>query len=177
MQWTIDPAHTNVEFSVKHLGIATVKGRFRQFSATAETGADGKLVSISATIDANSVDTGVEQRDNHLRSADFFEVAKFPAINFKSTGISYSSGNDAVVKGELTLHGITKPVSFTLEQESEIKDPWGNQRIASVAIGKLSRKEWGLTWNQALELGGVVVSDEVKFSLEVQVIAAQAKAA
>lgn len=177
MLWTIDPAHTNVEFSVKHLGIATVKGRFRQFTASAETTADGRLQSISATIDANSIDTGVEQRDNHLRSADFFEVAKFPAINFASTSISYNSANEAVVKGNLTLHGITKPVSFTLEQESEIKDPWGNQRIASVSSGKLSRKEWGLTWNQALELGGVVVSDEVKFSLEVQVIAAQAKAA
>lgn len=177
MQWNIDPAHTSVDFSVKHLGIATVKGRFRRFSATAETAPDGKLVSISATIDASSIDTGVEQRDNHLRSADFFEVDRFPAINFVSTGIKYTSANEAVVKGDLTLHGITKPVSFTLEQESEIKDPWGNQRIASVASGKLSRKEWGLTWNQALELGGVVVSDEVKFSLEVQVIAAQAKAA
>jgi polyisoprenoid-binding protein YceI len=177
MQWNIDAAHTHVEFSVKHLGIATVKGRFRQFTATAETGADGRLTEITATIDANSVDTGVEQRDNHLRSGDFFDVARFPAINFKSTAISYTSDNDAVVKGELTLHGVTKPVSFTLEQEAEIKDPWGNRRIASVATGKLSRKEWGLTWNQALELGGVVVSDEVKFSLEVQVIAAQAKAA
>lgn len=177
MQWNIDAAHTHVEFSVKHLGIATVKGRFRQFSATAETSADGKLTSVTATIDANSIDTGVEQRDTHLRSADFFEVAKFPAINFKSTAIDYTSDNDAVVKGELTLHGITRPVSFTLEQEATIKDPWGNQRIASVATGKLSRKEWGLTWNQALELGGVVVSDEVKFSLEVQVVAAQALAA
>lgn len=177
MLWNIDPAHTSVEFSVKHLGIATVKGRFRQFTATAEASAESKVTSIHATIDANSIDTGVEQRDNHLRSADFFEVEKFPAINFVSTGISYSSPTSAVVNGNLTLHGITRPVSFTLEQEPEIRDPWGNQRIASVATGKLSRKEWGLTWNQALELGGVVVSDEVKFTLEVQVVAAQAKAA
>lgn len=177
MLWNIDAAHTSVEFSVKHLGIATVKGQFRQFTATAEAGADGRLTSLNATIDANSVDTGVEQRDNHLRSGDFFDVAKFPAINFVSTGVNYSSPTEATVTGNLTLHGITKPVTFALEQEAEIKDPWGNQRIAAVAKGKLSRKEWGLTWNQALELGGVVVSDEVKFNLDVQVIAAQAKAA
>jgi polyisoprenoid-binding protein YceI len=177
MQWTIDAAHTNVDFSVKHLGIATVKGRFRQFSASAETSADGRLTGISATIDANSIDTGVEQRDNHLRSADFFDVARFPAINFVSTAITYSSPTEAAVQGDLTLHGVTRQVSFILEQEAPITDPWGNQRIASTATGKLSRKEWGLTWNQALELGGVMVSDEVKFSLEVQVIAAKAQAA
>ena len=177
MQWNIDAAHTAVEFSVKHLGIATVKGHFRQFTATAEASAEGRLTSLNATIDANSVSTGVEQRDNHLRSPDFFEVAKYPAINFVSTSVSYSSPTEATVTGNLTLHGITKPVTFTLEQEPEIKDPWGNQRIAAVAKGKLSRKEWGLTWNQALELGGVVVSDEVKFNLDVQVIAAQAQAA
>lgn len=177
MIWNIDPAHTSVEFSVKHLGIATVKGHFRKYTATADAGPDGKLTSINATIDANSVDTGVEQRDNHLRSADFFDVSKFPAINFASTAIAYSSPSEAVIQGNLTLHGVTRPVTFTLEQENEIKDPWGNQRIASIAKGKLSRKEWGLTWNQALELGGVVVSDEVKFSLDVQVIAAQAIAA
>jgi polyisoprenoid-binding protein YceI len=177
MLWNIDAAHTAVEFSVKHLGIATVKGQFRQFTATAEATPEGKLTSLSATIDANSVDTGVAQRDNHLRSPDFFEVEKFPAINFVSTGVSYSSPTDATVSGNLTLRGITKPVTFTLEQEAQIKDPWGNQRIAAIAKGKLSRKEWGLTWNQALELGGVVVSDEVKFNLDVQVIAAQAQAA
>lgn len=177
MQWNIDNAHTTVEFSVKHLGIATVKGQFRQFNATAEATPEGKLTSLSATIDAASVDTGVEQRDNHLRSPDFFEVEKFPAINFVSTAVSYSSPTEATVTGNLSLHGITKPVTFTLEQEPAIRDPWGNQRIAAVAKGKLSRKEWGLTWNQALELGGVVVSDEVKFNLDVQVIAAQAKAA
>lgn len=177
MQWNIDAAHTTVEFSVKHLGIATVKGQFRQFTATADATADGKLTSLSATIDASSIYTGVEQRDNHLRSADFFEVDKFPAINFVATTVNYTSPSEATVTGDLTLHGITRPVTFSLEQEAPIKDPWGNQRIAASAKGKLSRKEWGLTWNQALELGGVVVSDEVKFNLDVQVIAAQAKAA
>jgi polyisoprenoid-binding protein YceI len=177
MQWNLDPAHTSIEFSVKHLGIATVRGRFRKFDATAEAGADGQLKRVEATIDASSVDTGVEQRDDHLRSADFFDVAKFPEIRFVSTGIRQTGSDEAVVTGDLTLRGVTRPMSFALAQGSAIKDPWGNQRIATTASGKLSRKEWGLTWNQALELGGVLVADEVRFTLEVQVIAAQAVAA
>ena len=177
MLWNLDPTHTTIEFIVKHLGIATVKGRFRTFSATAEAAPDGRLTRIEATIDANSIDTGVDQRDQHLRSPDFFDVAKFPEIRFVSTSIKPKASGESVVTGDLTLHGLTRPVTFTLEQGGAIRDPWGNQRIASTATGKLSRKEWGLTWNQALELGGVVVSDEVKFSLEVQVVAAQAVAA
>lgn len=177
MLWNLDPAHTTIEFSVKHLGIATVKGRFRSFSASAEAGADGRLSKIEATIDANSIDTGVDQRDQHLRSADFFDVANFPEIRFVSTSITPKGAGESVISGNLTLRGVTRPVTFTLEQENVIKDPWGNQRIASTATGKLSRKEWGLTWNQALELGGVVVSDEVKFTLDVQVVAAQPVAA
>lgn len=173
MLWNLDPTHTTIEFSVKHLGIATVKGRFRTFNASAETAADGKLTSIEATIDANSIDTGVEQRDQHLRSPDFFDVATYPEIQFVSTGIKANGANESIVTGNLTLHGVTRPVSFTLEQGSAIKDPWGNQRIASTVTGKLNRKDWGLTWNQALELGGVMVSEEVKFTFEVQVIAAQ----
>lgn len=176
MLWNIDPAHTSIEFSVKHLGIATARGTFRKFTATAAASASGALSAISATIEAASIDTGVDQRDTHLRSADFLAADQFPAINFVSTGITAKDG-ESVITGDLTLHGVTKPVTFTLEQAAPLKDPWGNQRIASTATGKLSRKEWGLVWNQALELGGVVVSDEVKFTLEVQVVAAQAMAA
>jgi polyisoprenoid-binding protein YceI len=176
MKWTIDPTHSAIEFSVKHLGIATVRGRFKKFSATAEAGSDGKLASVEAVIDAASVDTGTEQRDTHLRSPDFFDVEKYPEFRFVSKKVE-QKGGDSVIAGDLTLHGVTKPVTFTLEQGVPIKDPWGNQRIAATATGKLSRKEWGLVWNQVLELGGVAVSDEVKFSLEVQLIGAQAKAA
>ncbi len=177
MLWNIDPTHTSIEFSVKHLGIATVRGRFRKFTATAEAAPNGALTSVSATIEAASVDTGVEQRDTHLRSPDFFDAEQFPAINFVSTAVKASGDGESVVEGNLTLHGVTRPVSFRLEQSEAMKDPWGNQRIASTATGKLSRKEWGLVWNQVLELGGVTVSDEVKFTLEIQVVAAQAVAA
>ncbi len=177
MRWNIDPSHTSIEFSVKHLGIATVRGRFRKFEALAEVGPDGRLQRVEATIDAASIDTGVDQRDEHLRSADFFDVAKHPQIRFLSTGVRQNGAGEGVITGDLTLRGVTRPVSFTLEQGGAIRDPWGNQRIAATATGKLSRKDWGLTWNQALELGGVVVSDEVKFTLEVQVVAAQAVAA
>lgn len=177
MQWNLDPAHSSIEFSVKHLGIATVRGKFRKFAATAETGPDGRLERVDATIEAASIDTGVDQRDEHLRSADFFDVARHPEIRFASTGIAQTGAGEVVVTGELTLRGVTRPVRFTLEQGAAIKDPWGQQRVASSATGKLSRKEWGLTWNQLLEFGGVAVSDEVKFTLEVQAVAAQAMAA
>ena len=177
MRWNIDPTHTSIEFSVKHLGIATVKGRFRKFEAVAEAGPDGELKRVEATIDAASIDTGVDQRDDHLRSADFFDAAQYPQIRFVSTGITQNAAGESVVAGDLAIRGVTRPVSFTLEQGSAIKDPWGNQRIASTAAGKLSRKQWGLTWNQILELGGVAVSDEVKFTLDIQVVAAQAVAA
>jgi polyisoprenoid-binding protein YceI len=177
MRWNIDPTHTSIEFSVKHLGIATVRGRFRKFDAVAEAGPDGQLKRVEATIEAASVDTGVDQRDDHLRSADFFDVAKFPQIRFLSTRIEPKGAGESLITGDLTLRGVTRPVNFTLEQGGAIKDPWGNQRVASTATGKLSRKEWGLIWNQLLELGGVAVSDEVKFTFEVQVVAAQAVAA
>ncbi len=176
MKWNIDPAHTSIEFSVKHLGISTVKGRFNKFAAVAEVDENAQLKKIEATIEANSVDTGVAQRDDHLRSPDFFDVARYPEIKFVSTGIK-QNGAQSLITGDLTLHGVTKPVSFTLERENPVKDPWGNTRIASSATGKLNRKEWGLNWNQALELGGVLVGEEVKFTLEVQVVAAQAVAA
>lgn len=177
MQWNLDPTHTTIEFSVKHLGIATVRGRFRTFQAAAQTAADGTLTKIEATIDAASIDTGVEQRDGHLRSPDFFDVAKYPEIRFVSTGIKPNGPNESVITGNLTLHGVTNPVTFTLERSGVTKDPWGNRRVAATATGKLQRKDWGLTWNQTLELGGVLVSDEVKFTLEVQVVAAEPVAA
>lgn len=173
MLWNIDPTHTSIEFSVRHLGIATVKGRFKKFVAVAEADENGKLEQFEAVIEAASIDTGVDQRDDHLRSADFLDVAKYPELKFVSTGVK-QNGDQSVVTGELTLHGVTRPVTFKLEQEKPLKDPWGNTRIASTASGKLNRKDWGLNWNQALELGGVMVGEEVKFSLDIQVVAAQA---
>jgi polyisoprenoid-binding protein YceI len=170
MLWTIDPSHSTIDFAVRHLGIATVRGRFKNFTAQAELGPQGRLQKVEATIDAKSIDTGVADRDNHLRSPDFFDVAKYPEIRFVSTAIKPLGPGRTEVTGDLTMHGVTKPVSFVLEFSEAIKDPWGNRRLAAEASGKLNRKDWGLTWNQVLEVGGVVVSDEVKFSFEVEAV-------
>jgi len=170
MSWSIDPTHSSIDFAVRHLAISTVRGKFRNFTANAEMGPDGRLLKIEATIDAKSIDTGVADRDAHLRSADFFDVAKYPEIRFVSTFIKVLEAGRVEVTGDLTMRGVTKPVSFVLEQGQAIKDPWGNRRLAAGASGKLNRKDWGLTWNQVLELGGVAVSEEVKWSFEVEAV-------
>lgn len=165
--WTADLGHSSVEFAVKHLMISTVKGRFATFGATVVT-EEGALKSITAEIDAASINTGIDQRDQHLRSADFFEVEAYPVITFVSQEITPKGNGEYAVQGELSMHGITKPATFQVEVDgTEIKDPWGNRRIGATATGKLSRKEWGLLWNQALEFGGVAVSDEVKFTFHI----------
>ncbi len=170
--WTADLGHSSVEFAVKHLMVATVKGRFATFSASITT-AEGVLTGITAEIDPASINTGIDQRDAHLRSADFFDVERFPTMSFSSRTIAAQGNGEYTVEGDLTMRGQTKPVTFTVEVEgSEIRDPWGNRRVGATATGKLSRKEWGLTWNQALEFGGVTVSDEVKFTLNIAATAA-----
>jgi len=170
--WTADLSHSSVEFAVKHLMISTVKGRFAKFSASITTDA-GVLTGITAAIDPASIGTGIEQRDVHLRSADFFDVEKFPAMTFTSREVVNKGDGKYLVHGELAMRGEAKPVTFAVEVDgTEIKDPWGNRRVGATATGKLSRKEWGLTWNQALELGGVTVSDEVKFTLDIAATAA-----
>ena len=170
--WTADLAHSSVEFAVKHLVISTVKGRFAKFSASITT--DGSaLTGITAEIDPASIGTGIDQRDAHLRSADFFDVEKYPTMTFTSRKVIDKGNGEFAVEGELRMRGETKPVTFAVEVEgTEIKDPWGNRRVGATATGKLSRKEWGLTWNQALEFGGVAVSDEVKFTLYIAATAA-----
>jgi len=170
--WTADLGHSSVEFAVKHLMVSTVKGRFATFGASITT-ADGVLTGISAEIDPASIHTGIDQRDAHLRSADFFDVEQYPKMSFIGREIVAKGEGEYTVNGELTMRGETKPVTFTVTVEgSEIKDPWGNRRVGATATGKLSRKEWGLTWNQALEFGGVTVSDEVKFTFEIAATAA-----
>jgi polyisoprenoid-binding protein YceI len=170
--WTADLAHSGVEFAVKHLVISTVKGRFAKFSASITTDA-GVLTGITAEIDPASIGTGIEQRDAHLRSADFFDVEKYPTISFTSRKVIEKGNGEYSVQGELAMRGETKPVTFEVEVDgTEIRDPWGNRRVGATATGKLSRKEWGLIWNQALEFGGVAVSDEVKFTFNIAATAA-----
>ncbi len=177
MKWNIDPGHSGIEFGVKHLGIATVRGRFLKFGGVVEADAAGQPKRLEVTIDPASVDTNQAERDAHLRSPDFFDVAAHPTMTYRSTGIRPSGPHTFEIDGELTLRGVTKPVRFTASVEPAVADPWGNQRIAGQASGTISRKEWGLTWNSVLEAGGFLVGDEVRFSLEVEVVAERAAAA
>jgi polyisoprenoid-binding protein YceI len=173
MKWTLDTTHSAAEFAVKHLMISTVKGRFNTFTGSGTTNTDGTLKSAELTIDAASINTNVEARDNHLRSADFFDVAKFPTITFKSTKIE-QKGTDVTITGDLTMHGETKPVTLKGELTAAVTDPWGNQRTALAVTAKINRKDWGLQWNQALEAGGWAVGEDVKLSVEFEAVAVPA---
>ncbi|MBI5498558.1 MAG: YceI family protein [Deltaproteobacteria bacterium] len=169
MSWQLDPTHSSVAFSVRHMVVARVKGRFKEFSVS--LAADEKDLTASrlkAEIRADSVDTGVEQRDGHLKSPDFFDVAKFPTITFESSRVE-KHGDGHRVAGSLSMHGVTRPV--TLEVEGGFgKDPWGNRRAMFSARTSVERKDFGLTWNQALETGGVLVGDKVEIELDVELV-------
>ena len=170
MRWTIDTTHAEVEFSAKHLMISTVKGRFRTFSATGETNPDGTIKGMEMTIDAASLDTNVQQRDDPLKSADFFDVANHPNLTFRSTKVTHQ-GDQLTIVGDLTIRGTTRPVTLTGEYTAPAKDPWGNLRAALEVSTKINRKDWGLVWNMALEAGGVVVSEEVKLHIAAEATA------
>lgn len=166
MQWTLDPAHSQIQFSVKHMGISTVRGTFGQFTGSIEDD-NGVVKHVTVDIDVASLDTGNGQRDDHLRSPDFFDVAAFPKATFVLTAFD-RNGDDVTATGDLTIRGITKPVTLKGEVGGPAKDPWGNQKVSAELETKISRKEWGLVWNVALEAGGVLVSDEVKLRIDVQ---------
>ena len=170
--WKLDPAHSLAEFKVKHMMISNVKGRFTGLSGTLSLDeADYTHSAVEAYIDVATVKTGDEQRDGHLKSADFFDAEKFPAITFKSTNIDAKGGADYEVTGDFTLHGVTKSITLAVEDVSQpSKDPWGNQRIGLSATTRISRKDFGLTWNSALEAGGVLVGEDIAISLEVEFI-------
>lgn len=166
MQWTLDPAHSQIQFSVKHMGISTVRGTFGQFTGSIEDD-NGVVKHVTVDIDVASLDTGNGQRDDHLRSPDFFDAAAFPKATFVLTAFD-RNGDDVTATGDLTIRGITKPVTLKGEVGGPAKDPWGNQKVSAELETKISRKEWGLVWNVALEAGGVLVSDEVKLRIDVQ---------
>jgi polyisoprenoid-binding protein YceI len=172
--WNIDPAHTGAEFKVKHMMISHVKGTFRGISGVLKLNeADPSLSTIAATIPLATLATGDEQRDGHLKSPDFFDVEKFPSMTFKSTGVTQSGADTYSVVGDLTIHGVTRPVSFAVSDVSvPSKDPWGNTRIGLTITTRINRKDFGLTWNSALETGGLLVGDEVLVSLDAQFIKA-----
>lgn len=171
MQWNLDTGHSSIEFGVRHMGISTVRGRFTKFEAMPELNEDGLLTGVAATIDVASIDTGVQQRDDHLRSPDFFDAAQYPTMEFRSTDVERRNGRSYRVTGDLTMKGVTHPVTLDVEVSEPVKDPWGNERVAAEATGKLDRTKWGLKWNQVLEVGSLLVGEEVKFTIAVQVVA------
>ena len=170
--WKLDPAHSVAEFKVKHMMISNVKGQFKGVSgAVAWDGSDITKSSVEAKIDAATIHTNDAQRDGHLKSADFFDVEKYPELSFNSTGIKRAGGDELSVTGELTIHGVTQPVTFKVEgPTAPAKDPWGNLRVGLSAVTKINRKDFGLTWNAALETGGILVGEEVTITLDVQFI-------
>lgn len=169
MSLNLDTTHSSVEFSVRHMGLATVRGRFEDFTVDAEVNEQGEPTRVKAVIDAASINTGTADRDAHLRSADFFDVENYPSITFESTAIE-RRGDKYVIEGDLTMRGVTKPASFEAEVSDFVKDPWGNPRLAAEATGKINRTDWGLTWNQVLEAGSLLVSEAVRFTLNVQLV-------
>jgi len=169
-KWTLDPTHSELQFKVKHLMITTVTGTLKSFSAELSSeGEDFSTASISFKGDISSLDTGNTDRDNHLRSADFFDAENFPTIDFTSTQVE-KDGSDYTVKGDLTIKGVTKPVKLTAEFGGIATDPWGNTKAGFTLSGKINRTDFGLTWNAALETGGVMVSEEVRILGELQFV-------
>lgn len=172
--WTVDPAHSGVGFRVKHLMIATVKGKFGDFEGTLSRDDEG--IRIAGTVRTASIDTGNEQRDAHLRSPDFFDAEAYPEITFASTDVQ-TSGDKLRVAGDLTIKGVTRPIVLEGQVTGTGRDPWGNDRVGLELEGEIDRTAFGLTWNQALETGGVLVGDRVKLSLEASAVRAAAVAA
>jgi polyisoprenoid-binding protein YceI len=172
--WNLDPVHSVAEFKVKHMMISNVKGQFPK--VTGKLTLDESEVTksqVEATIETASIETRDPQRNAHLKSADFLDVEKFPALSFKSTSIRRIGDGELAVEGDLTIHGVTRKVVFSVEGPTPpAKDPWGNARIAISATTKISRKDFGLTWNAALETGGILVGDEVTITLDVQFVKA-----
>jgi polyisoprenoid-binding protein YceI len=171
--WNIDPVHSHAEFKVRHMMISNVKGEFKGVTGTLKLNSEDLTKSgVEVSIDAATVNTGDAQRDAHLKSADFFDVEKFPALTFKSNRVSKNNKDGVLTAaGELTIHGVTRNVAFEVEGPSApMKDPWGNTRIGLSATTRINRKDFGLTWNAALETGGILVGDDVTMTLDVQFI-------
>lgn len=175
--WNIDADHSNVGFKVRHLMVSNVKGSFEKFTGSVDLNdKDITKSKVEVTIDTNSINTNVQKRDEHLRSPDFFDVAKFPTMTFVSKKVAKAGKDKLKVTGDLTLHGVTKEVVLDVDALSkESKDPWGNMRRGTTATTKINRKDFGLVWNKALETGGVAVGEEVLITLEIEMIKAQPK--
>jgi polyisoprenoid-binding protein YceI len=172
--WALDPVHSNVEFAVRHMMIATVRGRLAGVSGTvALNDADPATDVIDVTIDVGTIDTREAQRDAHLRSADFFDVEQFPRITFRSSAVTRISDEQFKATGNLTIRDVTRPVALDVTAGGRVTDPWGNERLGFSATTRIKRSDFGLTWNQVLEAGGVAVGDEVKIAIDAELVKAQ----
>ncbi len=174
-QYQIDPAHSSVQFSVRHLMMSNVRGSFTGVQGTVTVDpAHPEQGSVQAEIDVNTIATNDEKRDAHLKSADFFDAAQYPKMTFRSTRIEKTGSNSYRVTGDLTIHGVTKPITLDVDEVTEeAKDPWGHTRIGAAAKAKLKRSDFGLTWNAPLETGGFLVGDDVKLDFELEFVKAQ----
>jgi polyisoprenoid-binding protein YceI len=170
-KWNLDPSHSELGFKVRHMMITNVSGTFRKFDAKVETyGDDFTSATIDFTADADSITTGNEDRDKHLKSADFFDAARFPELKFASTKLEKKDDENYVLHGDLTITGVTRPVKLDVEFGGTGKDPWGNERAGFTLTGKISRTDFNLNWNAALETGGVLVGEDVKIVAEIELV-------
>jgi polyisoprenoid-binding protein YceI len=171
-RWEIDSSHSGIHFSVRHLVIAKVRGQFSRWSGALQVPADRDFTraSLDVAIDASSIDTGVADRDAHLKSPDFFDVDKHPELTFTSSVVERVSDDRLAVKGQLTIKGVTRDVTLDVDVHGFAKDPWGHERAAFTAKTHVDRKEFGLTWNQALETGGVMVGDRIDIEIEIEAV-------
>jgi polyisoprenoid-binding protein YceI len=170
-KWVLDPTHSQLGFKIKHLMITNVSGSFKNFQAEVETNqTDFSTAQINLTAEMESISTNNEQRDAHLRNADFFEVEKYPELKFRSTKVEKTNVDTFALYGELTLKGITKPVKLHVEYNGVAKDPWGGERAGFVITGKINRSDWGVNFNGVLETGSVMLSEEVKITGEIQLV-------
>jgi len=173
--WNIDPAHSAIHFSIRHMVVSKTRGRFTKWSGQISFDPDHPAASsVQVTIDPASIDTAEPQRDAHLRSADFFDVEKHPQATFRSTQVEETGGDSYRITGDLTLHGVTRPVVLSAVFEGSAKDPWGGERAGFAATASLDRREFGLGWNKVLEAGGVLVGDKVELTLEIEAVKQQA---
>jgi polyisoprenoid-binding protein YceI len=166
--WAVDPAHSSVEFQVKHLGIATVRGSFGGFAGRLEIGEQGMVA--SGTVEVATIDTNLPQRDEHLCSPDFFDAARHPQITFRSTAVERVDEGTFKITGELSMRGVTRELTLEAIFQGTDTDPWGNERVGLEVVGQLKRGDWGMKWNQALGSGNMLVSDRVKLQLDISAV-------
>lgn len=169
--WVLDPTHSSIELTARHLMVTKVRGTFKQFGGSITVGDSPETGSVEISIEAGSIDTGVADRDTHLRSPDFLDVATYPTIGFKSTSIT-ADGSGYALTGDLTIKDVTKPITLHMEYGGVNLDPWGNEKAAFSAAGTFEREDWGIGWNVALETGGVLVSKQFSIEIEVQAVKA-----